>query len=135
MMRLLRRGADQGSMAVYVVVLTPFLLMMAGLVVDGGGALVARQRAADEAGQAARTGANQLDLAQLRDNDVRVIDVGLAKSAVDNYFTLAGNSPTHSTDATPNKVTVSVTVTYAPKVIPWINKSYTASATALPISK
>jgi len=130
-----RTAADRGSLAVYIVVLAPFLLLIAGLVVDGGGALVARQRAADEAGQAARTGANQLDLAQLRDNNVVAVDVALAQQAVDQYFTLAGNSPTHSTQVSADKVTVTVTVSYAAKFLPFLTANYTDTATALPISK
>ncbi|MEP7022101.1 MAG: pilus assembly protein TadG-related protein [Pseudonocardiales bacterium] len=135
-MRVPRRvRADQGSLAVYVAVLAVPFLLIAGLVVDGGGALVAKQRAADEAGQAARTGANQIDLAQVRDNNIRVVDVALAQQAVDQYFALAGNSPTHSTVATPDKVTVTVTVTYAPKFLPFMKTSYSDTQTALPVTK
>ncbi|MDP9240403.1 MAG: hypothetical protein M3O55_07155 [Actinomycetota bacterium] len=71
----------------------------------------------------------------LRDNNIRVVDVALAQQADDQYFALAGNSPTHSTVATSDKVTVTVTVSHAPKVLPFINTSYSGTETALPISK
>ena len=80
-------------MSVYIAILAVPFLMMAGLVVDGGGALVAKQRAADEAGQAARSGANQLDLAQLRATPSAIkVDPALATTAIADYFALAGNS-------------------------------------------
>ncbi|MCP9950632.1 TadE family protein [Actinomadura madurae] len=61
-----RHGRDRGTIAMYTVLFTPIVLLLAGLLVDGGLAIHARQRAADVAEQAARAGANQIDTAALR---------------------------------------------------------------------
>lgn len=45
---------ERGSVAMYVVLFTPAVFLLAGLLVDGGLAIHARQRAADMAEQAAR---------------------------------------------------------------------------------
>jgi len=61
-----RLSPDRGSAALFVAVFAPAMIFMAGLVIDGGGALEARQRAADMAEQAARAAANDCDPALLR---------------------------------------------------------------------
>jgi Flp pilus assembly protein TadG len=134
----MRTRADRGSLSVYFAVLIVPFLLIAGLVVDGSGALVARQRAADEAEQAARAGANQLDLAALRGPEgKRTIDDAAAQAAVDSYLS-GGKTTGHSTQvqhAPEEKVTVTVDVTYAPIVLTWIKTTYQASASAVPLSK
>jgi Flp pilus assembly protein TadG len=132
-----RTAADRGSLSVYFVVLVVPFLLIAGLVVDGSGALVARQRATDEAEQAARAGANQLDLAELRASGKRTIDDAAAQAAVDSYLS-GGKTTSHSTQvqhAPGEKVTVTVTVTYAPIVLTGIKTTYQATASAVPLSK
>ncbi len=68
-----RRRSDDGSITLPVLVLTPALLMVAGLVVDGGYGLSARQKAFGEAEQAARAGAGALDVDALRAGSVRLV--------------------------------------------------------------
>jgi Flp pilus assembly protein TadG len=53
-------------MAVFVVVFGVAVLLLAGLLVDGGAAINARLRAADIAEQAARAGADTIDVDHLR---------------------------------------------------------------------
>lgn len=53
-------------MAGWLVVTAVAVFTLAGLVLDGGAALAARGRAADTAQQAARAGADALDVASLR---------------------------------------------------------------------
>lgn len=133
-----RSRPDRGSLSVYIAVLAVPFLLVAGLVVDGSGALVAKQRAFDEAGQAARAGANQLDLAVLRGpGGKRVVDDAAAKAAVDAYFSRGSKSTLHTTTVghNPEQVTVYVTVTYAPVVLTGIQRSFTEHATAVPLSK
>jgi Putative Flp pilus-assembly TadE/G-like len=60
-----RRG-ERGSISMFVVIFTIAVLMLAGLVYDGGLAIAARQRAADIAEEAARAGANAVDVDALR---------------------------------------------------------------------
>jgi len=89
-----RCRADEGAAAVLLLVLTPALFALGGLVLDGGRELSARQQAADLAEQAARAGADHLDLTALRDNasagttsDGGPIDVPAARAAACRYVT------------------------------------------------
>ena len=62
-------GADdpeRGSVTAWLLGTVVALLVLAGLVLDGGTALAARGRAADAAAQAARAGADALDQSSLR---------------------------------------------------------------------
>jgi Flp pilus assembly protein TadG len=62
-----RGGAgERGSLSLFVVIFAISVLMLAGLVYDGGLAITARQRAADVAEEAARAGANAIDVGALR---------------------------------------------------------------------
>lgn len=62
-----RRARDErGSISMFVVIFTISVLLLAGLVYDGGLAIAARQRAADVAEEAARAGANAVDTDALR---------------------------------------------------------------------
>ena len=62
----IRRDPDRGSVTAYLLVMTVALVVLAGLVLDGGAALAAHGRAADTAQQAARAGADALDETTLR---------------------------------------------------------------------
>ena len=58
---------DAGAATLFVIGLSTMLLVLAGLVVDGGLAINARAQAADVAEQAARAGAQEIDENVLRD--------------------------------------------------------------------
>lgn len=60
------RQRERGSISMFAVIFTISVLMLAGLVYDGGLAIAARQRAADIAEEAARAGANAVDVDALR---------------------------------------------------------------------
>ncbi|MEU1876869.1 pilus assembly protein TadG-related protein [Streptosporangium sp. NPDC020072] len=62
-----RRPGDRGSMSVFTVIFSVMVFMLAGLLVDGGGAINARLRAADIAEQAARAAADKIDVEYLRE--------------------------------------------------------------------
>lgn len=85
-----RRAADEaGAAAVLLLILTPVLLALGGLVLDGGTGLAARQRTADLAEQAARAGADHLDTNSLRHNmsssSSAMLDAGAARAAACAY--------------------------------------------------
>jgi Flp pilus assembly protein TadG len=63
---------DRGTLSLFVVMLVPAVVLMAGLLVDGGIAINAKERAADVAQQAARAGANDLNVTDLRNGNVQL---------------------------------------------------------------
>ncbi|PZF80524.1 hypothetical protein C1I92_25630 [Jiangella anatolica] len=73
-----------------VVTLIVMLFMLAGLVVDGGLAVNARQRLYDDAEQAARTAANQIDIETLRETGQVVLLENAARQAAVDYMTARG---------------------------------------------
>lgn len=74
-----RRRDERGSATAFVVGLAVTLVVVAGLVVDGGGALNARMTLADDVEAAAVAGAQATDELRLRADDVLVIDPAEAK--------------------------------------------------------
>jgi hypothetical protein len=80
-----RREAERGSAALFVAIFAPAMIFMAGLVIDGGARLEAKQRASDIAEQAARAGAGQCDVALLRSQGICFVDKGLVPAAVAPY--------------------------------------------------
>ena len=59
---------ERGTVTAFVAVMTLTLLVVAGLVIDGGYTLAARRRAFNEANAAARAGAQAIDENALRSN-------------------------------------------------------------------
>ncbi|MFG1667637.1 hypothetical protein [Streptomyces sp. Y7] len=102
-----RARRDEGQITVFVVPLTVAVVMFAGLVLDGGLALAARARAMGEAQEAARNGAQALDLAAYRaDGSVRLIPEQ-ARALAEAY--LASTPDTGRVSVTNDTVTVTVT--------------------------
>jgi len=86
------RSDESGTATAFVIGFAIVLLACAGLVIDGGTALNARMKLADDVEQAARTGAQQIDLPYLRANDaVRLEPVG-AEAAAERYLASLGYS-------------------------------------------
>jgi hypothetical protein len=83
---------DRGSVALFMAVFMMALLVLAGLVVDGGAAIAARERAADLAQQAARAGADALVPASLRGSSPAglQVDPNAAQSAAARVLALGG---------------------------------------------
>ncbi|HEY4464548.1 MAG TPA: pilus assembly protein TadG-related protein [Streptosporangiaceae bacterium] len=59
-------SGDRGSVAVFTVVFAIAVIFLTALIVDGGNAMNARERAADVAGQAARAAADDVQTTALR---------------------------------------------------------------------
>ncbi len=64
--RLAREERDRGTVAMFTTIFALFVVVLAGLLVDGGLAIHARQRAADIAEQGARAAADNVDVDELR---------------------------------------------------------------------
>jgi Flp pilus assembly protein TadG len=132
-------GRDRGTIALYTVLFTPIVFLLAGLLVDGGLAIHARQRAADMAEQAARAGANQIDTDALRDTGEPVLDPARARAAA---CALLADHPDQVTasqcDADEQEVAVNVQITVRPQllgIIPGLSEfRMTSGATARPVT-
>jgi Flp pilus assembly protein TadG len=124
---------DAGNASIILVLITPAIFGVAGLVVDGGRALNARQHAANQAEQAARAGADAVDVDAIRTGNGLAIDPLAARSAADRYLAAAGATGTVSLG--PQSVTVTVrasTQTAFFAVIGVKHISVTGTATARP---
>lgn len=120
---------DRGQMTAFVVGTVLALWLFAGLVVDGGLALAGKARALDAAQEAARTGAQQLDVARLRSGgDVKLV-TGKAAAAASAYVTSVGDSGTASVHG--DTVTVRVTHRQRAQILQLIGvRTLTITATA-----
>ena len=109
------KGED-GAITVLVLLLSGALLATAGLVWDGGLAISARQRAADLAEQAARAGADDLNLDATRSagsstsDGTEQIDTSRAGRDACHYLTVAAPKAGCAVTVTATAVTVTVTL-------------------------
>jgi hypothetical protein len=104
-----RWRSDEGSVTVFVVGLTLALMMVAGLVYDGGRILAARRQAHDLAGNAARAAAQAVDLDALRSGTPVELDPPAAQVAAEDYLATTGHSG--EVLVTADTVEVHVTIT------------------------
>jgi Flp pilus assembly protein TadG len=104
----LRSRGEAGQLTVFVVVLTLPLLLLAGLVVDGGGVLAAHQRAIAAAFEAARAGAQAVDLNRLRSSGAVVLDPDEARAEALGYLAAVGQTGDVSVIGDAVTVTVSL---------------------------
>lgn len=130
---------DRGTIALYTVLFTPIVFVLAGLLVDGGLAIHARQRAADMAEQAARAGANQIDTDALRKTGEPVLDPGRARAAACDLLAAYREEVTASRcEADEQEVAVTVQITVRPQIlgiIPGFSEfQMTSGATAHPVT-
>jgi Flp pilus assembly protein TadG len=148
----IRRAAadgDRGSVAVFTVVFAVAVVFLTALIVDGGNAMNARERAADIAGQAARAAANDIATAALRSgavgkNGSLPIDwttaCNLADQVVRNYgATLNGTTVSMTAcparDSGPTQAAVTVQVVTKPLIGGGILGSFTETATGTATSE
>ena len=111
---LVRRGMsrlrkdEEGRVTAFVVIMALAALLFAGLVLDGGLALAAKVRAIGEAQEAARAGAQEIDLTAYRaDGTLRLVPQR-ASTAARNYLAAAGHTGTISVAGNTVNVTVSI---------------------------
>lgn len=131
--QLLAEG-ERGFVSLYVVVITVGLVALAGLVIDGGNALAAREKAADTAQQAARAGADALSPDSLRNPGALSATPAGATQAANQVLSTGGVTGSVSVDG--DQVTVTVVVHQAATILSavgvnQITGTATASAAAL----
>lgn len=111
----MRRGPEDGQLSAFVVVLTVPLVMLAGLVVDGGGVLAAHQAAIATAFEAARAGAQAIDIGVLRSSGAVVLNEDEARIEALSYLAATGEHGT--VEVLGNSVTVTVTLRHSLAVL------------------
>lgn len=97
---------DRGSISLLAVIVALGLIVMIGLVYDGGRALAAQQQAAGIAGEAARAGAGELDIDYLRATGIARLDPAAAHATATDWIAAAGRTGTVTTSTTEVTVTV-----------------------------
>jgi hypothetical protein len=138
-----RSPRDRGSAALFVAIFAPAMIFMAGLVIDGGAGLAAKQRAADIAESAARAAAGQCNEGVLRDlGDCRLLesDRTVARQAAGQYadglngvtWTMDLNRPANDATGGFHGVTVTVQIQFQTTLLGIVPrfKTLTVSATA-----
>ncbi|MFF6959066.1 MULTISPECIES: pilus assembly protein TadG-related protein [unclassified Streptomyces] len=119
--RVVRRP-DRGSGTAAMLIFAVVFMALAAFVVDGGLSISKRERAADIAEQAARYAAQDIDVEALRNAPAGtqpVINTGACTGRVRNFAEQSGLSPadvmaSYCTSALPNRVEVTVQLTYEP---------------------
>lgn len=113
-LRRLREDQD-GRVTAFVVIIVTAILLFAGLVLDGGLALAAKVRALGEAQEAARAGAQEIDLVAYRANGTLRLAAQEASAAARDYLAAAGL--TGSVSVAGNTVNVTVTVSQSTQLL------------------
>lgn len=102
-------------MIVLAVLLVPVLILASGLVLDGGAALSAKDRTMGEAAEAARAGADALDVITYRRTGQAVLDPVRARAAAERYLAATGDH--YSVAASVDSVAVTVTADYRTQLL------------------
>ncbi len=105
----LRLGEEAGMVTAFVVIFTLALLVMAGLVLDGGLALSAKVRAIDDAQAAARAGAQAIDIPLYRRSGTITLDPAEAVVDAQGFLAAAGEHGTVTVAGDTVEVTVAIT--------------------------
>lgn len=126
-----RRQDDRGQVTGMVAVLAVALLALGALVFDGGQILTARREANNLARQAARSGAQQLDVAQARVG-VFTLDPVAAEQTARTFLADQGVTPT-AVRVFGDRVEVTVTLTQPTPLLSIVGideRTVTATASA-----
>ncbi len=127
--RARRLRSDRGTATAWAILIVAVVALLSGAVLDGGNAMAARVQALDIAQQAARAGANQLDLAALRESGTVRLDPTAAQTAAVQFLTQA--RATGTVTATTAQVTVTVTHSQPTLLLPAVGvNAITVAATA-----
>jgi hypothetical protein len=106
---------EAGMVTAFVVIFTSALILLAGLVFDGGLTLAAKVQAIDEAQAAARAGAQALDLTSYRATGQVVLDPAAATADAEAY--LAATSHIGTVTVSGDQVTVTVRISQPTQIL------------------
>lgn len=123
-----RTRSEQGSVSALVAVVATGLVMVAGLAYDGGQIVTAQATARDLAANAARAGAQEVDLDELRATGRAALDIDAATQAAEDYLARTGYVGTVTVNGP--SITVSVHVVQPMLILPLPDRTVTATDTA-----
>ena len=132
----IQHDEDRGSITAYLLIMTVALVVLAGLVLDGGAALTAHGRAADTAQQAARAGADALDEQSLRATTPSGLTTNPAAARAAAARVLAAADVIGDITVTGTTVTVTARATKPTAILAIVGITQvggTATATAMPL--
>ncbi len=126
-------SSERGALSTFMAVIAFALLMSAGLAVDGGRKINALREASHLADNAARAGAQAVDLDTLRSTGQLRLLPDQAIAQVDQYLERLG----HSADVTVagDTITVTISLTVNPILLPTGPITVTATETATAITQ
>lgn len=127
-----RSRNEGGSVGPFVAVLAAGILVVTGLVLDGGQVIATQARARDLAANAARAGAQEIDIAALRATGRPALDRGRATTAARSYLAQAG--ATGEVAVTGQQVTVTVRLVQPMRILPVPDRAITDTETATAVS-
>jgi len=126
-MRRLR--ADQrGAVALYAAVIMLALMATIGLVLDGGRKVAALREATNIADNAARAGAQRIDLDSARSGGPVRLDAAAAAAAAADYLSLVGRAGVTAVNG--DTITVTVSIAYDTVILPTATRTVTATESA-----
>lgn len=123
-----RTRSERGSVSALVAVVATGLVMVAGLAYDGGQIVTAQATARDLAANAARAGAQEVDLDELRATGRAALDIDAAIQAAEDYLARTGHHGTVTVNGP--SITVSVHVVQPMLILPLPDRTVTATDTA-----
>jgi Flp pilus assembly protein TadG len=126
------RGADHesGALSLMIVILFVVLAALAGIVVDGGAELNAREQAYALAQEAARAGATNVDVSRAYAKGSFVVDPQQAIAAASSYLDQASQHR-YTVSANGDTIRVSVTITEPTRLLAVIGvDSFTCTESA-----
>ncbi len=128
-----RTGDERGSLSLFAVVIAVALLIVVGLVVDGGGKIAALQRADGAAREAARAAGQAIDVPAAVHGERPAVDAQAAAQAARDYLVAARVQGSVSVSGT--VITVTTQADYRPVFLSLIglgDQSVTGRAEARP---
>lgn len=128
-----RCNDESGSITAFVAVIATALVMVAGMAYDGGQVMSAHNAARNDAAQAARAGAQQIDLTHLRETNEPRLDPAKAESAAQAY--LAQSGATGTVAVSDASVSVTVTRVQALRILPGADRTIVVTETATAVEE
>lgn len=128
-----RRSSERGSITGFVAIVAFALVMVAGMAYDSGRVIASHTEARNDASQAARAGAQRIDLTHLRSVNEPLLDPGEAEAAALAYLAQAGAIGTVVVDGP--SITVTVTRTQPLLILPGADRTIVVRETATAIDE